>query len=68
MKTTLNLPSGLIDEAMLAGRCATKTETVVLALEQLVRRAKMAELRSLRGTMPDLYMDMDTLRSRKCKA
>ena len=68
MKTTLDLPSDLLDAAMRAGGCDTKTGTIVLALEQLVRREKLARLRAMRGTMPDLSLDLDILRGRKCKA
>jgi hypothetical protein len=68
MKTTLDLPSDLLDAAMRAGGCGTKTGTIILALEQLVRREKLARLRAMRGTMPDLSLDLDTLRGRKCKA
>ena len=35
MKTTLDLPVDLLEEAMRAGRCPTKTATIVMALEQL---------------------------------
>ena len=65
MKTTLDLPSNLLEAAMRASGCDTKTGTIVLALEQLVRREKLARLRALRGTMPDLAIDIDTLRGRK---
>lgn len=68
MKTTLNLPLDLMDKAMRAGKCGTKTETVVLALEQLIRHERLARLRALRGTMPDFDPDLDALRGRACKA
>lgn len=68
MKTTLDLPADLLDDAMRAGKCATKTATIVLALKELVRREKVARLRSMRGSMPDFNLDLDALRARPCKA
>ncbi len=64
MKTTLDLPVDLLDEAMKESRCPTKTATIVMALEQLVRSAKLARLQSLRGSIPDFTLDLDTLRGR----
>ena len=54
MKTTLDLPADLLDEAMRVSKCGTKTATIIRALEQLVRSVKLVNLRSMRGTMPDL--------------
>ena len=68
MKTTLDLPSNLLEEAMRVGKCNTKTGTIILALEQLIRREKIARLRQFRGSMPDFQLDLDSLRGRQCKA
>lgn len=68
MKTTLDLPVDLLEEAMRVGNCTTKTGTIILALEQLIRREKIARLRRFRGTMPDFQLDLDSLRGRRCKA
>ena len=68
MKTTLDLPPKLIDEAMRAGNCRTKTAAIVLALEQFIRVEKLARLRAMRGSMPGFSLDLDTLRGRACKA
>lgn len=65
MKTTLDLPVNLLEEAMRAGRCPTKTATIVMALERMVRSAKLAQLQKMRGTMPDFTLDLDTLRGRR---
>lgn len=64
MKTTLDLPTDLLDEAMRLGKCDTKTATIIRALEQLIRSVKLANLRAMRGTMPDFSLDLDTLRAR----
>lgn len=58
MKTTLDLPVDLLEEAMKESRCPTKTATIVAALEQLVRSAKLARLQSLRGSLPDFKLDL----------
>ena len=68
MKTTLDLPVNLLEEAMRVGKCPTKTGTIILALEQLIRREKIARLRKFRGRMPDFKLDLDSLRGRSCQA
>lgn len=65
MKTTFDLPDRLMTEAMKTGCGTTKTATIIYALEQLVRTAKLAKLRTLRGSMPDLDMKLDALRGRR---
>jgi len=60
MKTTYDLSDALMAAAMKTGCAATKAATIVHALEQLVRTAKLAKLRKLRGAMPDF--DLDTPR------
>lgn len=64
MKTTLEIPRGLLDEAMSAGKFSTRTATIVGALEQLVRSIRLAELRNMRGALPKLDLNLDVLRSR----
>lgn len=64
MKTTFDLPDDLMAEAMKTRYGATKTATIIYALEQLVRTAKLAKLRALRGAMPDFNLDLDALRGR----
>jgi len=64
MKTTFELPDNLMAEAMKTGCGATKTATIVYALEQLVRTTKLAKLRTLRGTMSDFNLNLDVLRGR----
>ena len=64
MKTTLDLPANLLEEAMKVGVCGTKTATIIRALEQMVRSVKLSRLRAMRGTMPDFSLDLDALRAR----
>ena len=64
MKTTFDLPDRLMADAMKTGCGTTKTATIIYALEQLVRTAKLAKLRALRGSMPGFDLNLDTLRGR----
>ena len=64
MKTTLDLPVSLLDEAMKVGNCPTKTATIIRALEEMVRSVKRTRLQDLRGSIPDFSLDLDVLRAR----
>lgn len=63
MRTTLDLPRELLEEAMQLTHTGTKTAVIVMALEELIRRAKISDLKKYRGKI-QLDMDLDTLRSR----
>lgn len=41
MKTTLNIPESLIEEAMTISKSKSKTETVIAGLNELIRRQKI---------------------------
>ena len=47
MRTTVDLPDDLIDQAREAGGFTSKTDTVVFALRELIRRKRITELKSL---------------------
>ncbi len=64
MRTTLDLPDGLLAAAQRACGARTKTMTVVMALQQLVSSAKIEELRALRGKIR-LDVDLKTLRAER---
>lgn len=49
MRTTLVLPEGLVDEARQALGYTSKTDTVVFALREVVRRSRLEELKSMMG-------------------
>ena len=61
MRTTLDLPSDLIEEARSALGFKSKTDTVVLALRELVRRSRLDELKALMGRVE---LDIDIAHSR----
>ena len=64
MRTTLDLPQELLDEAMEITQTKTKTGVIVLALEELVRKKKISELKKYRGKI-DLNINLDELRDRE---
>jgi hypothetical protein len=49
MRTTLILPEALIDEARATLGFTSKTDTVVYALREVVRRGRRDELKALLG-------------------
>ena len=66
MRTTLDLPEELLAEAMASSNIKTKTKVIITALEQLIRRSKISEIKSYKGKI-DLEVDLDMLRGRKCQ-
>lgn len=63
MRTTLDLPEKLLEKAMKAANIKTKTKVIVQALEELIRRHKIAEMKEFKGKV-DLELDLDCVRSR----
>ncbi|MBW2065525.1 MAG: type II toxin-antitoxin system VapB family antitoxin [Deltaproteobacteria bacterium] len=66
MRTTLDLPEELIDEAMKATKIRTKTKVIITALEELIRKSKISGLKEYRGKI-DLDIDMNAVRGRQCR-
>ena len=64
MRTTLDLPDGLLAKAQRACGATTKTMTVVMALQELVNARKIEQLRALRGKVP-LDVDLKALRGER---
>jgi Arc/MetJ family transcription regulator len=62
MRTTLDLPVELIEEARAAQGFKSKTDTVVLALRELVRRRRLDDLKALLGRVE---LDIDVPGSRR---
>jgi Arc/MetJ family transcription regulator len=62
MRTTLDLPEMLVDEAQRTLGFKSKTDTVVVALRELVRRHRVDELKSLFGR---IELDLDISRGRR---
>ncbi len=62
MRTTLHLPDGLVEEARTAVGFKSKTDTVVFALREVVRRSRVEELKSMFGKVK---IDLDIPKSRR---
>jgi Arc/MetJ family transcription regulator len=62
MRTTLDLPEDLLESARKALGFKSKTDTIVVALRDLVRRHKVDELKALLGRVE---LDVDVPRSRR---
>ena len=63
MRTTLDIPEKLMEEARRRLGFKSKTDTVVQALRDVVRRERLEELKSLLGSI-DLELDLPASRRR----
>jgi Arc/MetJ family transcription regulator len=62
MRTTLDLPEPLIEEARRLLGFKSKTDTVVVSLQELVRTKRIEELKSMLGKVK---LEIDLPRSRR---
>ena len=62
MRTTLNLPDALIEEAMVLTRIKTKTEVINFALKNLIQHEQIKELPKYYGKV---NLDIDLAKMRK---
>ena len=67
MRTTLDLPDALIDEAREVLGFKSKTDTVVYALKEVVRRRHVHGLKALFGKV-HIELDLNKSRGRKAAA
>ena len=63
MRTTLDLPEKLVNEAMKLTHSDTKTRVIILALQELIRKSKISDLKNYKGKI-DLDINLEELRSR----
>ena len=63
MRTTLDLPETLLEEAMALTHIQTKTDVIKTALQNLIQKEKIRGLKDYFGKI-DLDIDLDTLRDR----
>ncbi len=63
MRTTLDLPENLLNEAMKLTHTNTKTAVIIKALEELVRKSKISGLKKYRGKI-ELNIDLNEVRDR----
>lgn len=66
MRTTLDLPEDLIEEAMKVTGIPTKTRTIIVALEEMIRKTRISGIKKFKGKI-DLNIDLDEIRGRKCR-
>ena len=63
MRTTLDIPDDLLDEARKMLGFKSKTDTIVLSLRELVRRGRIERLKEILGSV-ELDIDVATSRRR----
>ena len=63
MRTTLDLPETLIEEAMALTHIQTKTDLIKTALQNLIQKEKVKDLKRFFGKI-DLEIDLDSMRNR----
>ncbi len=62
MRTTLDIPEPLLDEARRILGFKSKTDTVVVSLRELIRRQRIDELKAMMGAV---RLDIDIAKSRR---
>ena len=62
MRTTLDLPEDLLEDARRTLGFKSKTDTIIVALRELVRRQRVSALKDLLGKVE---LDVDIPRSRR---
>ena len=62
MRTTLDIPEPLIEEARRLLGFKSKTDTVVLSLKEMIRRKRIEELKDMMGSVE---LEIDLPRSRR---
>jgi len=67
MRTTLDIPEDLLNEAKVLLKFKSKTDTIIFALRELIRRGRIEELKALHGQI-DLEIDTATSRRRPLRA
>jgi len=62
MRTTLDIPEPLLEEARQLLGFKSKTDTVVVSLQELIRRKRIEELKSMMGS---IKLEIDLPKSRR---
>ena len=63
MRTTLDLPEDLLHRAMSVSHIKTKTQVIILALQELIRKSEISDLKKFKGKV-NLNIDLDVIRDR----
>jgi hypothetical protein len=64
MRTTLDLPAELVNEARNALGYVSKTDTIIFALKEVVRRSRIDDLKNMLGRI-EFEFDPTELRERE---
>jgi Arc/MetJ family transcription regulator len=62
MRTTLDIPEELLNEARRLLQFKSKTDAVIFSLRELIRRKRIEELKEMAGS---IQLDIDLDRSRR---
>jgi hypothetical protein len=62
MRTTLDIPEALIEEARQLLGFKSKTDTIVVSLQELIRHKRIDQLKAMMG---DVKLEIDLPRSRR---
>ena len=62
MRTTLDIPEPLIEEARMLLGFKSKTDTVAVSLQELIRRKRIDELKAMMG---NVKLEIDLPKSRR---
>ena len=63
MRTTIDIPESLLNEAMRVTNIRTKTDVIKEALQSLIQREKVKDIKKFAGKV-ELDIDLDTMRKR----
>ncbi len=63
MRTTIDLPDALVNEALRCSPQKTKTSLIITALEEYIRKNKIQELKNFKGKIK-IDLDLNTIRKR----
>lgn len=67
MRTTLDLPEELLTETeAMKVSGGNKTQTIIVALETLIRKERISHLKEFKGKI-DLDIDLDAIRGPNCR-
>ena len=63
MRTTIDIPEDLINEAMKVTNSPTKTKLIKIALYNIIQKNKIKSIKNYKGKI-DLDLDLNILRAR----
>ena len=64
MKTTLEIPRELLDQAQMVANVKTKTQAIIVALTEMILRRKSTDLLRLKGSLKSNF-DFKSLRRKR---